>query len=71
MMLLLANIYDIPELNIGYHFYMRSDQEDGERTRLNSSDAGPKYTEQVNKAYVDESGSGGRRGADERTQLTK
>ena len=27
MMLTLANVYDVPELNIGYHFYMRSDED--------------------------------------------
>ena len=48
MMLVLANIYDIPELNIGFHFYMKSDDDDQERMRLRSSgDEGPKYSKQV------------------------
>ena len=51
MMLVLANIYDVPELNIGFHFYMKSDDEDQERMRLRtSSDVGPKYTQQVDES---------------------
>ena len=52
MMLMLASVYDVPELNIGYHFYMRSDDEEavasssvnsaGERTQLRVTDK-PKY----------------------------
>lgn len=34
MMLVLANIYEIPELNIGFHFYLKSDAEEEERQRL-------------------------------------
>ena len=56
MMLTLANIYAVPELNIGYHFYMKSDEQsvkdatataDGasnERTRLRKDVDKPKYT---------------------------
>lgn len=52
MMLVLANIYDIPELNIGFHFYMKSDDDDSERVRLRtSSDEGVKYTKQVGILY--------------------
>lgn len=50
MMLVLANIYDIPELNIGFHFYMKSDDDDSERVRLRtSSDEGVKYTKQIDE----------------------
>ena len=34
MMLLLATIYDVPELNIGFHFYLKSDEDEDERKRL-------------------------------------
>ena len=50
MMLTLANVYDVPELNIGYHFYMKSDEEQAqeagsdERTRLRNGGDKPKYT---------------------------
>ena len=63
MMLLLANVYDVPELNIGQHFYMRSDDEEGtasgavagERTQLRTSDK-PKYAAaQDNAAFRSES----------------
>ena len=48
MMLMLAVLYDIPELNLGFHFYLKSDGEEGERTSLRSSmEGGPKYTKQV------------------------
>ncbi|XP_078313806.1 potassium channel subfamily K member 1-like isoform X2 [Crassostrea virginica] len=48
MMLLLAILYDIPELNLGFHFYLRSDEEEEERARLRSGGegGGPKYTKQ-------------------------
>ena len=75
MMLTLANVYDIPELNIGYHFYMRSDDEEeagpgsAERSRLRNvegNDQPPKYgAEQVNQAYQGEG-----KGDSERKQLT-
>ena len=53
MMLTLANIYEIPELNLGFHFYLKSDEtpEDEERKHLRTSETtGPKYTEHVNDA---------------------
>ena len=37
MMLLLATIYDVPELNIGFHFYLKSDEDEDERKSLNVS----------------------------------
>ena len=62
MMLTLANIYDIPELNIGTHFYMHGEGEEeentttvtarGERSHLRDGDSGhARYSEQVNKGY--------------------
>ena len=68
MMLTLANIYDVPELNVGYHFYMRSDEDDSERTKLRTSKQGPKYTEQNNEAFQAEAGTVTK--SDERTNLT-
>ncbi|CAG2235629.1 K2P1.1 [Mytilus edulis] len=52
MMLLMSVLYDIPELNIGFHFYMKSDKdEDEERTALKSSieKTGTKYTKHVDE----------------------
>jgi len=46
MMLTLASIYDVPELNIGYHFYLKSDENKPECSRLSESPVGPKYTEE-------------------------
>ncbi|XP_048736882.2 potassium channel subfamily K member 1-like [Ostrea edulis] len=48
MMLLLAVLYDIPELNLGFHFYLKSDEEEEEWARLRSGteSSGPKYTKQ-------------------------
>ena len=66
MMLTLANIYDVPELNVGYHFYMRSDEDDTERTKLRSTKQGPKYTEQSNEAFQADTASK----SDERATLT-
>ena len=40
MMVFLASIYDVPELNIGFHFYLRSDEDDPERTPLHAGDKG-------------------------------
>ena len=34
MMLVLAHIYEIPEFNVGYYFYMRSDEDEAERKPL-------------------------------------
>jgi len=51
MLLLVANVYDVPELNLGRYFYLIGDDggsDDGERQRLQSpSDADrqpPRYT---------------------------
>lgn len=53
MMLVLAVLYDIPELNLGFHFYLRSDEQDEERTTLRSSmeASGPKYSKQVDEEH--------------------
>ena len=74
MMLVLANIYDVPELNIGFHFYMRSDDEEQERLRLRSADAhaGPKYTQQVDdQQNMSVSATSVSRGEDDEQQLTQ
>ena len=34
MMLVLAHIYEIPEFNVGYYFYLGSDDNDPERKPL-------------------------------------
>ncbi|BFZ07840.1 hypothetical protein BsWGS_10879 [Bradybaena similaris] len=55
MLLLVVTVfYDIPELNLGYHFYLKSDEirprtEDDEHTRLRPTETGnsSKYTKQV------------------------
>jgi hypothetical protein len=44
MMFTLAVIYEIPELNLGIHFYMRSDEEDDEKERLKDT-SGNNYTD--------------------------
>ena len=53
MLLLIANIYDVPELNLGFYFYKRSDVTDegqkvesDEQCHLRSSavDQPPRYT---------------------------
>ncbi|XP_071079358.1 potassium channel subfamily K member 1-like isoform X1 [Haliotis cracherodii] len=51
MMLLVAVVYDIPELNIGFHFYLKSDGIETERVSLKSSNEskGPKYTKHVDE----------------------
>lgn len=36
MMTVLSVLYEIPELNLGFHFYMKSDTPDDEQTRLKS-----------------------------------
>lgn len=57
MMLTLANVYDVPELNIGYHFYLKSDEaerDEQKHLRAGDSQSGPKYTPQVNEAYQGE-----------------
>jgi len=49
MMLILAVLYEIPELNIGFHFYMKSDADENERMRLrtSASASGQKYSKQI------------------------
>lgn len=50
MMLTLAVLYDIPQLNLGLHFLMKSDdQEDSEKMHLHTAAAasGPKYTQHL------------------------
>ncbi|XP_060572561.1 potassium channel subfamily K member 1-like isoform X1 [Ruditapes philippinarum] len=48
MMLILAVLYEIPELNIGFHFYLKSDTDEDERMRLQASAAsGQKYSKQI------------------------
>lgn len=49
-MLLLAVIYDIPELNLGFHLYLKSDDEESERMRLHQggdATSGQRYTRQL------------------------
>lgn len=43
MMTFLSLIYDVPELNFGYYFYLRSDDDETERIHLRSTDEIPKY----------------------------
>ena len=57
MMLMLAVIYEVPELNLGLHFYMKSDESDPvaeEKKRLRPADSagGPKYTEQQDEQPI-------------------
>ncbi|XP_036359575.1 potassium channel subfamily K member 1 isoform X1 [Octopus sinensis] len=50
MMLTLTVMYEIPELNLGFHFYLKSDHnQEEERAILRPADTphGPKYTQQV------------------------
>ncbi|XP_045177476.1 potassium channel subfamily K member 1-like isoform X5 [Mercenaria mercenaria] len=50
MMLILAVLYEIPELNIGFHFYLKSDTDEDERMRLQSSaTSGQKYSKQIDE----------------------
>lgn len=53
MMLMLAVIYDVPELNLGYHLYLKSDEPDAERMRLTQASgdgvASQRYTQQVDE----------------------
>lgn len=53
MMLILAILYEIPELNIGFHFYLKSDVDEEERMRLQSSTvSGQKYSKQIDEEPV-------------------
>ncbi|GFO21534.1 potassium channel subfamily k member 1 [Plakobranchus ocellatus] len=62
MLLLLVTVfYDIPELNLGYHFYLKSDETrrpDDEQTRLKPAESGNggKYTKQVDDTQSVRSG---------------
>ena len=49
MMLIISVLYEIPELNIGFHFYLKSDEDEEERQRLHAgtSAQGPKYSKQI------------------------
>lgn len=66
MMLTLTVMYEIPELNLGFHFYLKSDHnQEEERAILRPADTphGPKYTQQVdddqlNQVRSDFSGTG-------------
>jgi len=55
MMLILTVFYDIPQLNFGLFFLMRSDETTGdpEKVRLQTPGAvGPKYTQQLDDGGV-------------------
>ncbi|GFS10632.1 potassium channel subfamily K member 1 [Elysia marginata] len=62
MLLLLVTVfYDIPELNLGYHFYLKSDEKrgpDDEQTRLKPTNSanGGKYSKQVDDSQSVRSG---------------
>ncbi|RUS76878.1 hypothetical protein EGW08_015369, partial [Elysia chlorotica] len=62
MLLLLVTVfYDIPELNLGYHFYLKSDEArrpDDEQTRLKPTETsnGGKYSKQVDDSQSVRSG---------------
>ncbi|XP_014676553.1 PREDICTED: potassium channel subfamily K member 1-like [Priapulus caudatus] len=52
MMLILAVLYDIPQLNLSLHFLMKSDeQDDSEKVHLHTAAAasGPKYTQHLDE----------------------
>lgn len=58
MLLMVANVYDVPELNFGQYFYMRNDPTDAEQKRLQTPGSGgeqQKYTETFNKSYQKDS----------------
>lgn len=56
MMMVLSVLYDIPELNLGFHFYLKNDNPDEEQTRLRADTADTsggtahKYQKQVDDA---------------------
>ena len=59
MMMVLSVLYEIPELNLGFHFYLKNDSNpDEEQTRLRGADpsdttsagSGHKYQKQVDDA---------------------
>lgn len=51
MMLVMSVMYDIPELNVGFHFYTKSDSDDEESTTLRPSiqKTGQKYIKHVDE----------------------
>ncbi|KAK6183583.1 hypothetical protein SNE40_011036 [Patella caerulea] len=57
LMSVLAVVYEIPELNLGFHFYMKSDGEDEEQVNLKSSmdQTGTKYTKHKDEDIEGES----------------
>ena len=69
MLLLVANVYDVPELNLGRYFYLHTDDggsDDGERQRLQSpSDVDrqpPRYTSTdpaTSSSKAEQDGGGG------------
>ena len=56
VLLLVANVYDVPELNLGRYFYLRGDDaaDDSERQRLHSPDGA---THQARYATTDPAGT--------------
>lgn len=58
MLLLVANVYDVPELNFGYYFYKRSDlkeDRDGQESRGEQSYLHPSGSNQTR--YTDHGAS--------------
>ncbi|CAL1537731.1 unnamed protein product [Lymnaea stagnalis] len=60
LLLLITVFYDIPELNLGYHFYLKNDENNrnDEETRLKPADKGnsSKYTKQIDDTQSIRSG---------------
>ncbi|XP_059157287.1 potassium channel subfamily K member 6-like isoform X2 [Physella acuta] len=61
LLLLITVFYDIPELNLGYHFYLKNDEmnrSDEENTRLKPAETGNsnKYTKQIDDTQSIKSG---------------
>ncbi|XP_076463914.1 potassium channel subfamily K member 1-like isoform X2 [Babylonia areolata] len=50
MMVMLSVLYEIPELNVGFHFYLKNDNPEEERSRLRPGDPGTKYHRQPDEA---------------------
>ena len=54
MMVVLSTLYDIPELNLGFHFYLKNDNPNEEEAALkgddSSSETGFKYRKQADDA---------------------
>jgi len=75
MLLLVANVYDVPELNFGRYFYLRSDEgndEADERQRLQSPSDGsgppPHYSTTDPTTSDQDVGSGGGGGGSKRSK---